>query len=515
MMKLNGLGLVLGSLIIVLACKPKKGPDRAMNASSGITGNATAFHTVGEGFDRFTGESRGNCFDLAQRDFDVERLNQTESHIEIVDTKTDLMRRTARSRSLGVEISYTAFAVGATRSTATIDQIDVSDRDFIVVSEIVYKDRSVRVASEQPPLRNDISEIIDKKADVFEFRDECGDMYVKEAILGSRLLLLIKATTSLENTYSREEITTALTVGISNMVSLGAKVGVEIGEAEETRDILTEMDFEVHCVTEGAAPTSICGEYQIDFGNPELLSQVGAGFQKAKQDFIASVEAEDAGAKHVRLSTDFDGYSDAQKLIDEAGEELDKRLERVNEIYEIKEKMKSQCANGAADRNSCNQTLGDLDAILFECTNQTEWDAKCPAPPTEESLNSLLGPLLDAAQGFSNAGFIRFFADRDQRGTTVQVDFTNMLAPGARYVPETPYFLGDGNNELEGQRLNDEVRSIQVQLQPGWEIVLYENSGRGGRSIIVKDTMQVNIRDLDANLERELTEFELRRTQTP
>lgn len=363
-------------LLVGIACSEATTPqisrrstDSRTSGSGSIDGRGVSdpeiLKYISEGYDRFTGDPRETCLDLSESDVERTSLRQTESSLDIVDNKSELLKRVAKNKRIGGGISFGIFSIGGSRSSNKVQEIKMKTRDYMAVTELVYRDYSLRLKPYNPGLKADPSEKLNTaNNDYFAFRDQCGDMYVKEAIYGSRLLLLVKATTKEDHNYSRSEVSKALKVGLSGLFG-GGSIGGDFqnGNGNETRKVLSNFAFETYCITEGAAPATICGNYNIDFSNEQLVNSTVEQFRTARQTFAESVTH--AVDQHVRLNVDFGEYTEAKEALERNNRELDTRLDRVNKLFEFTENLKSQCEDMSFAGKECAEASKELDQKLY------------------------------------------------------------------------------------------------------------------------------------------------------
>ena len=502
--------IALYAAVVILglsACKKNSG-NRDINSTSVSNLNAAELALVGNGFDRISGAQKENCIGINSSGIEITNLNKVQSNIEIVDNKVDLYRKTEKTSSAGGGISLGFFRIGGSRAKSTIKEIKMNTRDFVAVAEITYVDKHVRVKEESPPLLNDIATTLEENDDIFEFRDKCGDLFVKEATYGSRLLLLVKASTAFESNFSAEEASSSFGFGIQWVVGIG--VDASSSSSEINKDVLSQMRFEAYCLTEGAAPPSICGNYNIDFTNDQLIAQAAEQFKIAKEAFIEAVEKRGAGDEHVRLEMELQDYAELKNRVEARTDQLDDRIDAVNEIFELSEQMESDCDELEIGQATCSKDIRDINAMIVDCSTQSRWDQRCPTVPTREEVLGQFSSL-----NLRNPGTVTLFSEQNQQGQSMQLVFENLFTNFAEYQANTPYYLGDDDRPFRGQEFDDILKSVDVDLAPGWEIVFYQHPNRQGFVYKVDGKQKVNIADIAGGSidGGGISEIELRRTQ--
>ena len=499
---LLSLTICLGSL----ACKKNKGA-RDINSTSVSSLNASELALVGEGFDRISGAQKEDCIGINSSSIDITNISKVESNVEVVDNKVDLYRKTEKKSSKGGGISLGFFRIGGSKAKTTIKEIQLNTRDFVAVAEVSYIDKHVRVKNENPPLLKDIAKDLEEDEDIFEFRDKCGDLFVQEATYGSRMLLLIKASTAFDSNFSAEESSSSFGFGVQFIVGIG--VDASKSSSDINKDVLSQMRFEAYCLTEGAAPPSICGNYNIDFTDDQLIAQASAQFKTAKDAFIKAVEAKGAKNKHVRLELELQDYTELKSRVAARTDQLDERIDAVNKIFELSEQMEADCGELEIGQATCSKDIRDINAMIVDCSTQSRWANKCATVPTEAEVLSQFGSL-----SLRDAGTVKLYSEQNQGGQEMTLDFKNLYTKFAEYQANTPYYLGDDDRPFKGQEFDDIMKSVEVDLAPNWELVLYQHPDRQGFVYKVSGKTKINISDL-ANGSIDgggISEIELRRT---
>ena len=214
------------------------------------------------------------------------------------------------------------------------------------------------------------------------------------------------------------------------------------------------------------------------------------------------VNAED---KHVRLDIDFGDYTAAKALEAKSGSEFEERVNKVNSMFELSEEMKAECADLSFGSKDCGEAIEDINNTIYSCSKQSEWTANCPNVPDEQTLRTKYAEVLD----LRNAGTVKLFEETDFQGTPIEINYSNLFTEYAEYNLDQNYFLGSDRYQF-----NARLSSIEVNLKPKWELILYEDIDRGGRVIRLTGNTKGNISELgDGILENEVSEFELRRTE--
>ncbi|NRA62939.1 MAG: hypothetical protein HRU19_00565 [Pseudobacteriovorax sp.] len=425
-------GIALLMSVTLWSCKKESRPitvesnstqSNQIGANTGTPGATGALAMVGDGYDIFTGNPRGNCLTIPQDKITISPMNQTESTIDIVKTKRDLITRLESSLSLGVGFTgpESKYEFNADLTSKKINEMTVSTDELVAVTELVYRDRIARVNTTAPDLNTDSQSIIQDGSDYFEFRDNCGDRYVSEAVFGSRLLLVVKATAKNETNRSVDELglnlelilndvmagnnnagaptlnllqstcETATTGGTTGGVSDGT-IDAELNRRREACEMLEAYDFDTYCISEGSVDSSICTEFGVDFSQDDLIAEVTEKFRNARNLFAQGLDA--STDTRARLSVGLSVYNQARSALKSAEPEFESRVNAVNDMFYLLEEIRSTCSLPTADSRACTEAIGELEDLIYSCSVQEEWVTNCQQVPTEDELRTKYSSIL-------------------------------------------------------------------------------------------------------------------------
>ena len=425
-----------------IACKKKSRPITIEASGSDNTSvvptntNNGSFQLVGDGYDIFTGDPRGNCLAISPERISVEPMRRTESKIDILKTKKQLVSRLDNTFSINGGLSFgpeSKYELNAGLKSKKINELTVNTNELVAITELTYSDRIARVNTRAPDLNEQGASLIKTAKDYFDFREDCGDRYVSEAIFGSRLLLVVKARykDSVDRTIDELGVNLELVLGdllgggsstpatpaptpAAASLALQEVVGegcpkpsadgvadpdegngtINIGNnrRKEACEALQEAEFDVYCLSEGSVNPTLCTDFGVDFSAENLISEITVKFKAARQAFAAGLN--ENTEFRTRLSVGLSVYNEARSILKSSEDDLSGRVGAVNQLYYVLEDVRENCQLPTADKPTCNEATAELEDLIYTCSKQEEWQKSCQQVPNAAEFRSKYSSIL-------------------------------------------------------------------------------------------------------------------------
>ena len=435
---------------------------------------------IGRGFDALTGEEREFCFDPNSIYIDEVPVQATESIVEIVRTSSDVFR----SLNIGVNLEasgvYKLFTGSGSLSTTIMRDSEFSSDEVMVVAQLIFKDKiqTLDGSLTEPELSERKRYSLEKEKGALEFRQQCGDLFTQKVTLGSRLVMVFKATNLSQLTASKSEVEAAIKVGFAAIFGLGVDVRI----SEETSNIFNQLVFSSECYTEGVVGADICADFMVDFGEQEHpIVDLNEKFQMTRQNFADSIAL---NPSHVKIGESYKHYETLNSV--EGGFfSYEDRSQHLTELAKLLGDLGDICRKIDFYEETCSSYREKIEDEIKRCANQSQWQRTCAQLYPVSEYRTLFSDVLDVG----DAGSVKLFRDADFAGQAIVLDCNDLYNQFANLIPGKIY-----NLDAEQYRFSDQISSIKVSLEPGWAITFFEHNDGGGQSIrLESESESVNV----------------------
>ena len=438
--------LLTTTFIVSQACKKDSRPITVENNSPSNTniipqssGNSS-FQLVGDGYDIFTGDPRGNCLSVPPDRISEEPIRRTESKINIIQTKTQLVNRLDNIFSVNGGLSFgpeSKYELNAGLRSSKMNELAINTNEIVAITELTYSDRIARINTRAPDLNDEGAALIQSAKDYFEFREDCGDRYVSEALFGSRLLLTVKA--RYKDSVERNVSTLGVNLEfVMNDILGGGESGaggstggatpnqtptdttqidpntgcpapsaggvaepqpgngtINIGNERrrEACEALQEAEFDVYCLSEGSVSPTLCTDFGVNFSADNLISEITEKFKAARQAFAAGLE--NNPEFRTRLSVGLSQYDEARSILRNSQDDVSGRVAAIDQLYFLLEDVRKNCQLPIADQPTCNTAITELGDLIYDCSTQERWQEVCTEVPSAAEYRTKYNSILN------------------------------------------------------------------------------------------------------------------------
>ncbi|MDQ3232342.1 MAG: hypothetical protein M3Q07_11015 [Pseudobdellovibrionaceae bacterium] len=418
---------------------------------------------VGLGLDELTGLAKDPCFTDMPVLITPKRL--TDHRSDIVQTYGEMGHVFNKSRDSRMSISFLFFSASSRTSSSVTRRTRVRSDEVIAVAQTIYTKEIRTLDAAVPELTPGAKDRLGTSA--LAFRQKCGDSFIKQATMGSRMSIVLRGRLSEEQTAKKEEVLKAVGAGLFGFGYKSTKYS-----ASESSSLLNQIQFSAECFVEGAADPTVCTAHQLNFENRQNLQGLANSFQAAQAEFAAQVEANPNN--HVMLDWVTESYEKPYDVTIPEGDfyPFRTRVEHVQQLGGLVNEIRQICDDLPEGHPICVTAMLKADEALASCGDQSSWAAsfnpQC-ADSTLIDVNQYRNqPELAAALGLSHGGNIALFTEADYAGGRLDLSFENVYNPGSAYKAWVLYPLpplGFPDNQLT---------SIASNLAPGWKVTFFE-----------------------------------------
>lgn len=425
---------------------------------------------IGRGFDDLTGLEKEFCLDYASVQVGKQPLKNTESTLEIVRSQSDL----ENTLDVGVNLDFSGvfdmFTPSVSLSTNVVRKSLFSENQIKAVAQLVYRAESMNLGQgiQKASIGSSYNFDPSNTDDVLAFRNQCGDRYVDEVTLGSRLVIVFNAEHSTEETLNRTDVETALRLGIASIFNVG--IGVSV--SDEQKAILSNLNISTECYSEGAVDPDFCGAFDIKLEEGEdFLDKLREYFVNVRTEFASLSENPD---NHVVLSRTFNTYPD-HPTKNSPYYSVSDRQNHLTELMSIQQEVEDICNNLTIMDGECSVALSNIKTEVRKCAEQSTWVNECNDLYSVSEYRKNYLNVIDA----DNVGTISVYEHPDFTGRKLDLVFNQVFSQDSDTKYQVIYSLHDSKYSF-----GDIISAIEFNLKPGWRVEFFEHPDGTGRSFV-------------------------------
>ncbi|HYX35054.1 MAG TPA: hypothetical protein VE954_18305 [Oligoflexus sp.] len=419
---------------------------------------------VGLGLDELTGLPKDPCFTDLPILITPKRL--TDHPSDIVQTYGEMGHVFNKSTDSRMSISFLFFSASSRTSSSVTRRSRVRSDEVIAVAQTIYTRELRTLDAAVPELTAGARDRLGSSA--LAFRQKCGDSFIKQATMGSRMSIVLRGRLSEEQTARKEEVLKAVGAGLFGFGYQNSKYS-----SSENSSLFNQIQFSAECFVEGAADPTVCTTHQLNFENRQNLQGLANSFQAAQTEFAAQVEANPNN--HVMLDWVTESYEKPYDVTIPEGDfyPYRTRVEHVRQLGGLANEVRQICDDLPEGHPTCITATLKADEGLGSCADQASWAAsfnpQCPDSSLIDVNQYRNWPELAAALSLSHGGNIALFTEADFAGGRLDLNFENVYNPASAYKAWVLYPLpplGFPDNQLT---------SIASNLGAGWKVTFFEH----------------------------------------
>ncbi|HYX35056.1 MAG TPA: hypothetical protein VE954_18315 [Oligoflexus sp.] len=435
---------------------------------------------VGLGFDSLTGLPKDPCFIPEDLSILVTPRNQTIHSSHVIRSHGDMSEAYSKSTSSGISFSFFLFSAAFSESSAKGKSARLRTDEVIAVAQTTVVKEVRQVRSSVPTMTSDAIRRL--QFSPLAFRSSCGDAFVKQATLGSRMSIVFRGRLSKEQMAQKEEARQAIGFGLLNYFNFNQASA----SYKENRELFNQIKFSTECFVEGVNNSSLCTHYNLSLNNRENLETLAESFKQAQLGFAESASAKTD--EFVMLEWKTEPYPEPYQVAikDRAlFYPISDRVLHLAHLNALGKEISSLCSDLETDRFECVTGEIAIEDEIRHCADQGLWEnpgSKCSGPPYKsisdyrEEFKSVLA--------LGRGGAISLFASPNRVGTPLDLHFGELYSPSSHYRAGVLYdlsLLGFPPGQLG---------SAMANLEPNWKITFFEGEDGLGRNVTLQGQEQ-------------------------
>ncbi|MDQ3232344.1 MAG: hypothetical protein M3Q07_11025 [Pseudobdellovibrionaceae bacterium] len=435
---------------------------------------------VGLGFDSLTGLPKDPCFVPDDLSILVTQRNQTIHSSHVIRSHADMSEAYSKSTSSGISFSFFIFSAAFSESSAKGKSARLRSDEVVAIAQTTVIKEVRQVRSSVPTMTNDAINRLQYSP--LAFRASCGDSFVKQATLGSRMSIVFRGRLSKEQMAQKEEARQAIGFGLLNYFNFN----LASASYKENKELFNQIKFSTECFVEGVNNSSICTNYDLSLDNRDNLETLAGSFKQAQVDFAESVSAKTDGFAMLEWKTE--PYPEPYQIAitDRAlFHPISDRVLHVAQLNALGKEVSSLCSDLEKDRFECVTGEIAIEDEIRHCADQGLWEnpgARCSGPPYKsmsdyrEDFKSVLA--------LGHGGSLSLFAAPGLAGTSLDLHFLELYNPSSHYRAGVVYdlsLLGFPPGQLGSARAN---------LGTNWKVTFFEREDGTGRNVTLQGQEQ-------------------------
>jgi hypothetical protein len=426
-------------------------------------------HWLGDGYDLLSGGRKGSCLNLDAITLRSYPINQAFDTMDLVFSKSEMAKKLSTNVNAEISGTYQGVSFSPSLKATILRETNITGNVLVAVASFIYAKDQISIYESVPGVDPSRSALL--SANKEEFRRQCGDKFSKSIRTGAALFLIVRAEQLTETSHSQSEIQQAFKVGLGQLFGISPSLTV----TNDQKNILSRFRLSTRCYSDGVSGRP-CADHQLNLssftvGDMPIFEKVSA----AKKALVS--EAMERKVTAV-LDEQMDYYpfprEDQRRGVFDVFFDYRPYLSKIRLWLALEDRVQSICQSLYRDvwADECRSAADGISEALTACADQDEWSqGLCRAPESEEFADLL---------ALDNGGWVELWDYPGAQGRSVKLSFAGLLRRGAGIRPNVIYSLHDDRFDFA-----DQLSSVVVHLEKGWQLVLYEHvDGMGSKWVI-------------------------------
>ena len=460
--------------------KPQKKANESENVAD-TTKNASTpsavkpldfgnMYYLGDGYDALSGQRKASCLDISSVILRQSPVNRTLDTIDIIGSHSDLIHHLNVEMNLEASGLVHAVTLSGSIKGDIIRETQLTEDSITLIASFTYFKNEISIYDSQPSLSaNHMAEL---KQDNLLFRKQCGDKFTRSIKTGAVMYLVVKAQQTQQINSSKDQVQATFKAALGSLFGIGPSYTF----STEQKQILESLRLSSTCYAEGTS-AKICAAQllsaaQLNIHDNTLLDRVNAARKSLAEDI-------DGGKNLVALDEELESYDTPLSMGELPRSKLffdySFYLNNLQSWLDEEATVTTICDTVSYAQNECTAATKTIGNAAMSCAMQNLWSENNCSAPRDDEFRDILS--------LTNAGFVTMYKDGGRRGRSFTLNFSQLYGNDNSLKPYVVYNL----DSYSFFHFADIMSSLDVNLEPGWQLVFYAERDGGGSTMIVDE----------------------------